>query len=113
MDLLAIYHQRDLMSLHASEADRAFKKLQMEIRDTKDRHAFFSYCGKLILKTRRSLGSGKIDDSVQHLIRQQLKLSQRQFADLIDCDLEYEGYVEILRTKGLIPPDVRHKEYQT
>ena len=96
------------MSLRTSDVDRAFGKLQMVIKNTKDRHAYFWYCGKMILKTKRSFGAGKIDDNTQHLIRQQLRLNQDQFRELLDCPLDYPGYVDILKQKGFIPPDVQH-----
>ena len=42
---------------------------------------------------------------MQHLLRQQLKLNESQFKDLIDCPLKRPEYVEILRGKGLIPKE--------
>ncbi len=96
------------MSLRASDVDHAFEKLRMQIRDTKDRHAVLYYCGKRILKTKRSFGAGKIDDNTQHLIRQQLKLSEQHFSELIGCPLGYDQYIEILKAKGLISQDTQH-----
>jgi len=93
------------MSLRSSDVDHAFDKLQMTIRNTGDRHAILYYRGQRILKTKRSFGSGKIEDNTQHLIRQQLKLSEQQFRDLLGCPLDYEGYIDILRTKGFIPAE--------
>lgn len=93
------------MSLRTSDVDHAFDKLRMTIRKTGDLHAIFYYRGQRILKTKRSFGAGKIDDNTQHLIRQQLRLSEQQFRDLLGCPLDYEDYVDILRTKGFIPPD--------
>ncbi len=74
----------------------------MVINNTGDRHAKFYEGGKLILTTMRSFGSGKLDGNIPHKIRQQMKLNEDQFADLIACPLKREGYVEILRKKGLI-----------
>lgn len=55
-----------------------------------------------MLKTFRSHGSGKIEGTIPSKIRQQLKLNESQFDDLIACPLDREGYVAILRTKGFI-----------
>jgi hypothetical protein len=77
----------------------------MEIKDAKDRHARFYHGGKLILTTKRSHGKGPIEGPVQHLIRQQLKLSSSEFGDLIACPLTLGGYIEILRKKGWIPQE--------
>ena len=76
----------------------------MVITETNDRHAKFYYDGRLILATKRSFGSGKIEGRVQHLIRQQLKLNEAEFAELIACPLKLDGYIEILRSRGLIAP---------
>jgi hypothetical protein len=90
------------VSLHSRDVDAAWAKLGMEIKDTKDRHARFYYRGRLILATKRSFGSGAIEGPVQHLIRQQLKLTTSEFSDLITCPLTLDGYVLILRKKGWI-----------
>lgn len=91
------------MSLKGKDIDRAWAKLEMEIRDTGDKHATFREGGKVILTTMRSHGSGKLDGIIQHKIRQQLKLNEEQFKRLIDCPLKRPEYVEILKEKNLIP----------
>lgn len=75
----------------------------MEITETGDRHAKLYHDGKLIVATKRSFGRGSIEGPVQYLLRQQLKLNESQFKDLIDCPLDRPKYIEILRGKGLIP----------
>ena len=75
----------------------------MEIKDTNDRHARFYHGGKLILTTKRSFGSGPIEGPVQYLIRQKMKLNESQFSELISCALKLDGYIEILKERGLIP----------
>jgi hypothetical protein len=93
------------LSLHADEVDRAWQKLGMVIKDTKDRHARFYFQGKLVVATKRSLGSGVLAGNVPHLIRQQLKLSAPEFKDLIDCPIGRNEYIDILKKKGLIPSE--------
>jgi hypothetical protein len=93
------------VSLHTGDIDAAWEKLGMEIKNTKDRHARFYYRKRLILATKRSFGSGPIEGPVRHLIRQQLKLTSSEFADLIACPLERDGYIEILKKKGWIPKE--------
>jgi hypothetical protein len=56
--------------------------------------------GKVIVRTRRSHGN---KDLPGHLIRQQLKLNEKQLGDLISCSVSMDNYVTILRAKGLIP----------
>lgn len=90
------------MSLSAGEVDRAWDKLGMEIKQTNDRHAIFRYEGRFILRTKRSFGSGKLTGKIPQLIRQQLRLNEQQFGELISCPLDRNGYIEILREKGLL-----------
>ena len=90
------------MSISGKDVDRAWEKLGMEIKDTNDRHALFRVDGKLILRTKRSFGSGKIDGNIQHFIRQQMKLDNEQFAELLACPLDRPRYIEILREKKFI-----------
>lgn len=75
----------------------------MKITETGDRHAKFYHEGRLIITTKRSFGKGPIEGPVQHLLRQQLKLNESQFRDLIACPLDREKYLEILRVKNLLP----------
>lgn len=91
------------MSLHAQEIDAAWDKLEMKITQTGDRHAKFYHEGKLIITTKRSSGKGPIEGPVQHLLRQQLKLNEGQFRDLIACPLDRAKYLGILRAKNLLP----------
>ncbi|MGH8278652.1 MAG: hypothetical protein ACRETQ_03685 [Gammaproteobacteria bacterium] len=98
------------MSLHSDEVDRAWNKLGMVIKPGRDRWARFYYEGKWILSTRRSWGSGKLDGHVPDFIRQQMKLNEDQFRDLISCPLQLEGYVEILKSKGLIEAEKEKEE---
>jgi hypothetical protein len=75
----------------------------MTIKQGKDVRALFYYNdGTLILTTKRSHGSGKLDGNVPHMIRQQMKLNEEQFKELIACPLKRDGYIAILRNKGLI-----------
>ena len=90
------------MSLHTSDVDGAWEKLGMEIKNTHHRRARFYYKGKLILTTKRSHGRGTIDGPVQHFIRQQMKLTQPEFKDLIACLLDRRDYIDILKMKELI-----------
>ncbi len=48
------------------------------------------------------MGSRKLDGDIPHLVRQQMKLNEEQFKNLIDCPLGYDEYVQILKDKGLI-----------
>jgi len=66
--------------------------------------ALFYVNDVLVLKTKRSHGSGKIDGNVRHFIRQQMKLNEAQFTLAIDCPLTRAEYLQILGAKGLLTP---------
>lgn len=76
------------------------EKLGFRTRTGGDLLAWFEHEGKIVARTRRSKGSG--DLPMQHSIRQQLKLNEEQLRQAIDCALTREGYVELLRSKGLV-----------
>jgi hypothetical protein len=91
------------MSLKTTDVDRIHKKLEMETREGRDKLAWFVYNGKRVLFTRRSHGRGDIPGRIADFIRQQLKLNDREFANLRDCFLKREGYIDLLRKKGHLP----------
>ena len=88
------------MTIKAQEFDRLLSKLGFRTRSSRDLLAWFEYEGRVIVRTRRSKGSG--DLPMQHSIRQELKLNDEQFRQAKDCTLTREKYVEILRSKGLL-----------
>jgi hypothetical protein len=91
------------VSISAEVLDRAWAKVGMSVQDRAvDRWAYLFVGGRRVIATRRSRGSGKIPGQVPHLIRQQMKLNEAQFRALVDCPLTREGYLQILRDKGLL-----------
>jgi hypothetical protein len=87
--------------MKAAEVDRVFRKLEMKIRDGKDKHAWFVEKGKYVLHTMRSHGRGDVG-RVEHFIRQQLKVNEVQFASLRDCPMSRADYVEHLRARRVL-----------
>ena len=95
------------MSLKSGELDRAWQKLGFQTFENKrDVTAQLWIDGKMIIYTRRSHGSGKLDGQIPNFIRQQMKLDEGQFKSAIDCPLKRDAYLEILRNKGLLPAAV-------
>lgn len=86
------------MKVH--EYSRIEKKLELKTRDAGDRLSWFEYNGTTYTRTKRSHGN---KDLPENLIRQQLKLNETQFSDLIGCTLQRDHYVQILMDKGIIP----------
>ena len=90
------------MSYHVRDIDKAWSKLGMTIREKNHKHALFCHEGKMILKTKRSLGSGKLEGNIPFLIRQQMKLTESEFDELIACPFDLSQYIELLKKKGFI-----------
>jgi hypothetical protein len=88
------------MTIKAHEFDRLVSKFKLKTRNSGDLLAWLEYNGKIIVRTRRSKGSG--DLPMQHSIRQQLKLDEEQFKKALSCSLTLKDYIEILRDKDLL-----------
>lgn len=86
--------------IKAQEFDRLIEKFAFQTRKSGDRLAWFEHEGRVVVRTRRSEGSG--DLPMQHSIRQQLKLNEQQLREAIACSLSRAQYVEILRAKGIL-----------
>lgn len=89
--------------IKAQEFDRVVEKLGFRTRDGRDLLAWFEHNGRVVVRTRRSKGSG--DLPFQHSIRQQMKLDTEQLRQAIGCSLGQREYIEILRKKGLLGAD--------
>ena len=90
------------MQIKTNEIGGIFKKLKLEVRSTKHRYGWFTFQGKKILRVHYSHGKGNIPGKVSDKIRSQLKLTQKDFRNLIDCPLSLKDYETILGEKGLI-----------
>lgn len=89
------------------DGKKAYKNLKKKgFEDSKDhsndhKYLEFHYKGKMILYTKLSHGSKK--DLNNYLIKQmstQCKLSKQDFADLVNCPLSAEQYIEKLKALG-------------
>ena len=90
------------MQIKKREIEKIFQKLQLEVRSSKHRYGWFTFEGKKILRVHYSHGKGSIPGKVSDKIRNQLKLTQKDFRNLIDCPLSLKDYETILEKKGLI-----------
>lgn len=85
------------MKVH--EFTKIENKLDLKTRNSGDRLAWFEYEGKVVVRTKRSHGN---KDLPADLIRQQLKVNEKQFSGLIDCSVSLDDYISILQSKGII-----------
>jgi hypothetical protein len=99
------------MDAKAREIDKVIHKLGMETNTTGELHAWLKLNGALIVRTRRSLGKGKFVPADK--IRCQLKVNEKQFSGLQDCDVSKPDYVKILSDKGIIPQVIAGQTFQS
>ena len=84
------------------EIEKIFKKLDLEVRSTTHKYGWLVVNNRKILRVHYSHGRGDIPEKIANKIRGQLKLSQKDLRDLIDCPLTYGDYINILKRKGIL-----------
>jgi hypothetical protein len=84
------------------DIDRTFNKLSLQVRSTGHNYGWLTVSDKKILRVHYSHGKGDLPDKIIHKIRGQLKLSEKDFKDLLACPLTYEDHLDILKRKGLL-----------
>lgn len=89
------------MSLSAREFDGLVRKFDFRTRNSGDVLAWLEVDGKVVVRTRRSRKASG-DLPMQHSIRQQMKLSADQLRQAIRCTLGRDGYLSILKEKGVL-----------
>ena len=57
---------------------------------------------KTVVYAKISHGEKQIGDKLLSLMARQMRLSRREFVDLIDCALSEPGYIALLRARGAI-----------
>ena len=83
------------------DIERIFTKLDLKVRATGHNYGWLVVNGKKILRVHYSHGRD-IPDNVVNKIRGQLKLSTKDFKNLIKCPLTYQDYIAILKQKKII-----------
>ncbi len=84
------------------DIERIFNKLSLQVRSTGHNYGWLTVKNKKILRVHYSHGKGDLPDKIIHKIRGQLKLSEKDFKDLVTCPLTYDEYLDILKRKGLL-----------
>jgi len=75
------------------------------VEDRARTHIRFTLCVDDIdehLSTLYSHSNYDCDDALLGLMAKQLRLTKQQFLDLVDCSLDQEGYVKILKEQGAV-----------
>lgn len=87
--------------MKAHEFEKIVNKLDLKVRNSGDRLAWFEYEGRTVVRTKRSHGN---KEAPEHLIRQQLKLNEKELSGLISCTVSKKDYIDILVRKKIIAP---------
>jgi hypothetical protein len=91
--------------MHVSTADAAkiFAKLKMQPKPSTHHVAgWFVVDGKRVLAAHYSHGTKGMSGRVAHLFRKSLQVNPAEFTSLVKCPLSREGYVALLRERGVI-----------
>jgi hypothetical protein len=87
--------------LKVHEFEKIVAKLGLKTRNSRDRLAWFEYNGQTVVRTKRSHGN---KEQPGNMIRQQLKVNEKEFAGLISCSVSLDDYVNILIRRKIIAP---------
>lgn len=93
------------MILDSKKAYKNLKKkgfIDSESHSCDHKYLDLFFEGKYIGYTKLSHGSGDLTDYLIKQMSDQCKLSKQQFADLVNCPLSKDDYIEILRGKGYL-----------
>jgi len=71
------------------DIERIFNKLSLQVLSTGHNYGWLTVSDKKILWVYYSYGRGDLPDKITHKIRGQLKLSEKDFKDLVACPLTY------------------------
>jgi len=88
------------MSLTLRQAERIFRVLKVKPR--RSSHHISGYViidGTRALLVHYSHGRGEVPPSIVHRFRKSLLLSQHEFEELVNGDMTYDMYVELVRPR--------------
>ena len=79
-------------------------KKVFDVKEEKTHHLVYNiyYKGKWVAKTYRSHGGGDMSDKAVYGIRRQLFLNTEELANLKNCPLTAEAYLDLLKQKNVI-----------
>lgn len=79
--------------------DRVVKKFGMEILEGRHVTARLKHDGRLVAFTMRSHGSAEVPE---RLVQRQLFLTKSQLSKAVECTIQREDYIGILKRKDLL-----------
>lgn len=88
------------MSYKPADFDRMWDKFKFTVRSGDHVRADLYVDDRLVVRTRRSHGSGKLDGQIPSKIRQQMHLNEAEFQRAIECPMSRQEYLQLLGRKG-------------
>jgi hypothetical protein len=91
------------MQLTTADADRVLRKLGCELVACRHHvRGFLTVDGKKVLAVHYSFGRKDMPGDVPHRFRRSLHLTLEEFNRLLGCTLSRDGYLGLLRTRGVV-----------
>ncbi len=91
------------MILRKRDLERIFRKLCIEERKSKHHiRGYLIYEGKKILSLHYSFGRGDMPGRISEKFRKSLNASAEELEGLVECSIDGDQYIELLRKKGII-----------
>ncbi|MBW0179189.1 hypothetical protein [Sediminibacterium sp.] len=88
--------------IDSKKARQSLLKKGFRLSDGDHHFYLYYYNGKVVAKTKISHNDQEINDWLISKMHKQCQISKSDFFDLINCPLDEEGYIEILKNKGLL-----------
>jgi predicted RNA binding protein YcfA (HicA-like mRNA interferase family) len=91
-----------MASLDAKKTQQSLLKKGFVKLEGDHHYYLFYHDGKLITKTKLSHNEQDIGDGLISKMYKQCQLNKNQFFDLINCPLDKDEYIELLKQKGFL-----------
>lgn len=93
------------MPIKARDVEHSLPRKGFLRRQSKDIYFSFRFADKdWGISTFISHGANEIGDPLIAKMAKQVKLSKRDFVQLVECPMSYDDYLRRLRERGVLPP---------
>lgn len=81
---------------------KAYDKLHIELKPGKHFRGWFEFGGRKQWPVQMSHKRGEVPGKVPDKISTQLNLSMAELRQLIDCTIDHDEYVQLMRARGFL-----------
>src|SRR5688572_101607 len=90
------------MTFSASQTKSSLLRKGFKIDERHHHYYTYYYKGKMVARTKLSHNDQDVNDWLISKMRRQCQITRSEFVDLINCPLDENGYVNILKRTGII-----------